>query len=179
MKKNGIPTACETDIYGALSMLIQFASTLEKNPPHFMDWTIKHQEKENIFMTFHCGNAPISLCSKSSKPLLREHFIFSNTLGLQNSCGTCEFQLKEGIMSFNRLTELDGDFKILTTKGEVLRDQRKLRGSWAWIKVDDLDRLYKKIIDEGFTHHASSIFGDITKEIEIFCKFSGIKAIYV
>lgn len=175
----GIPTACETDVYGALSMLIQYKAGKEKTPPHFMDWTIKHQEKDNIFMTFHCGNAPLSLCSKDSQPVLREHFLFGNIMGIEKSLGTCEFQLKEGIMSFCRLNELSGEFKMLVSKGKVVKDKRNLRGSWAWVKVNDLDCLYKTIIEEGFTHHASSIYGDIIKEVENFCKFTGIKAIKV
>ena len=176
---SGIPAACETDIYGALSMLIQYKASNEKMPPHFMDWTIKHQEEDNIFMTFHCGNAPLSLCSKGSKPVMKGHFLFENIMGIEKSLGTCEFQLREGFISFCRLNELNGEFKILLSKGEVQYDKRDLRGSWGWVKVENLENLYRTIIEEGFTHHASSIYADINREIENFCKLTNIKIIKV
>jgi len=179
LTNSGIPTACETDIYGALTMLIQFNASLQKSPPHFMDWTIMHQEKDNAFMSFHCGNAPLSLCSPLSKPVIREHFLFVETLGRDNSCGTCEFQLKEGAVVLNRLTESECTFKMLITKGNVENENKKLRGSWSWVRVDNLDKLYRTIIEEGFTHHASMVYGDFSEEIENFCKFVGISTVIV
>jgi L-fucose isomerase-like protein len=176
---SGIPTACETDIYGSLTMLIQYNASLQKSSPHFMDWTIKHQEKENVFMSFHCGNAPLSLCSPASKPAIKRHFLFEETLGKDNSCGTCEFQLKEGQVVLNRLTESECRYKMLITKGTVENETKNLRGSWSWIKVDNLDKLYRTIIEEGFTHHASMAYGDYSKEIENFCKFIGINTVIV
>ena len=128
-------------------------------------------------MTLHSCNASLFLCSKVSKQILREHFIFGKIMKKEKTFGTCEFQLKEGFMSFSRLTETDGNFKMLITNGEVLKDKRNLRGSWAWIKVGDFDKLYRTIIEEGFIHHASSVFGNITKEVGIFCKFIGIKPV--
>lgn len=179
LTNSGIPTACETDVYGALTMLIQYNASLQKSSPHFMDWTIMHQEKENVFMSFHCGNAPLSLCSPASKPVIRRHFLFEEILGKENSCGTCEFQLKEGAVVLDRLTESECTYKMLITKGTVENENKNLRGSWSWVKVDNLDKLYRTIIEEGFTHHASMVYGDFSKEIENFCKFVGINSVVV
>lgn len=179
LTNSGIPTACETDVYGALTMLIQYNASLQKSPPHFMDWTIMHQEKTNVFMSFHCGNAPISSCSSISKPVIRSHFLFEKTLGKKNSYGTCEFQLKEGPVILNRLAESECTYKMLITKGFVENENENLRGSWSWVKVDNLDKLYRTIIEEGFTHHASMAYGDFSKEIENFCKFASINTVIV
>lgn len=54
----GIVASCEVDIYGALTMLVQYLAALKTTPPHFIDWTIQHQEQENVFLAWHCGNAP-------------------------------------------------------------------------------------------------------------------------
>ena len=65
MTDSGIMTSCEADIYGTLTMLIQYLASLETTAPHFIDWTIKHQEKDNVFLAWHCGNAPPSIaCQK-------------------------------------------------------------------------------------------------------------------
>lgn len=177
--EQGIPVSCEVDIHGALTMLVQYKASLEKIYPHFIDWTIKHQEEENVFLSFHCGNAPVSLCHPKSKPILREHFTLSSVCGDKNSEGCCEFQLKEGKVTINRLVEFKNQFKMLITDGEIMHDPRDLRGSWSWIKVKDLKKLYRTIIEEGFIHHASIIHGDYGKAIREFCKISEIEIIEV
>ncbi|HMN59091.1 MAG TPA: hypothetical protein PJ988_01930, partial [Anaerolinea sp.] len=35
----GILTACEADVIGALSMLVNYAAALQQTVPHFVDWT--------------------------------------------------------------------------------------------------------------------------------------------
>jgi L-fucose isomerase-like protein len=68
---------------------------------------------------------------------------------------------------------------MLITKGSVENENRNLRGSWSWVKVDNLDKLYRIIIEEGFTHHASMVCGDFSKEIGNLCKFAGIDIVIV
>ncbi|MDD5600930.1 MAG: hypothetical protein PHC87_04165, partial [Actinomycetota bacterium] len=72
-----------------------------------------------------------------------------------------------------------GKFRMLSTTGEAIPDSRVLRGSWKWVKVKDLKKLYRVVIEEGFVHHASIIFGDLSKEMKLFCKFAGIDTIEV
>ena len=175
----GIPVSCEVDILGALTMLIQYKASLEEACPHFIDWTIKHQEKENIFLAFHCGNAPTSLCNPKFKPVIREHFVLGKVCNRENTEGCCEFQLNAGKVTINRLVELKNKFRMLVTEGEIIYDPRKLRGSWSWIKVRDLDKLYRTIIEEGFIHHASIIHGEYNKAIKEFCKIMQVEIIEV
>ncbi|MCJ7666536.1 MAG: hypothetical protein MUO59_07370, partial [Actinobacteria bacterium] len=176
---SGIMSACEVDIHGAITMVIQNLLTFKKDAPHFIDWTIQNQEDENTFLAWHCGNAPTSLQCKSCNPQINTHSILGEQIGYDKSYGTAEFQLKEGIVTLNRLVEVDGRFKMLSTVGEAVPDNRTLRGSWKWIKVKDLKKLYRTIIEEGFVHHASMIFGDLRKEMDTFCKFAGIDIIEV
>ena len=61
----------------------------------------------------------------------------------------------------------------------IENENKKLRGSWAWVRVNNLDKLYRTIIEEGFTHHASMVYGDFSGEIENFCKFVGISTVIV
>lgn len=175
----GIMTSCEVDIYGALTMLVQYLASFEATPPHFIDWTIQHQERENVFLAWHCGNAPPSLVRKGSTVAIRCHSILGATLGLERCMGTAEFQLKPGVVTLCRLAEHDGQFKMLITKGESLESEQNLRGSWSWVKVADLDRLYRTLVKEGFVHHASLIHGDYSRAIEIACEFLGIETVSV
>jgi len=176
---SGIMCACEVDIHGAITMVVQHLLTYKQDVPHFIDWTIQNQENENMFLAWHCGNAPISLKCKSCRPQINTHSVLGWQIGYDKSYGTAEFQLKEGLVTLNRLVEVGGRFRMLSTTGEAVPDNRTLRGSWKWIKVNDLKRLYRTIIEEGFIHHASMIFGDIRREMDTFCKFTGIDVIEV
>ncbi|MCD6469428.1 L-fucose/L-arabinose isomerase family protein [Candidatus Bathyarchaeota archaeon] len=174
----GIMTACEVDVYGALTMLIQYLASLKKTPPHFIDWTIQHQEKENVFLAWHCGNAPPSLACEGCKRFVREHFIMENTKP-GKACGTIEFQLKPGVVTICRLIEYDGEFKMLVTKGEIKQSADNIRGAWSWIEVPNLKFLYRVLVEEGFIHHASIIHGDYTEAIIDACRLLGIETIVV
>jgi len=179
LTNQGIMTSCEVDIYGALTMLIQYLASLKTTPPHFVDWTIRHQEKENVFLSWHCGNAPPSLACEGCVPTIREHSILSQVLGVEHSMGTGEFQLKPGVVTICRLVEYDGKFKMLITKGNIEKSDQHLRGSWAWVKVPNLDLLYRTLVEEGFIHHASLIHGDYAKPIADACKLLGIETVSV
>ncbi|MGD0855544.1 MAG: L-fucose/L-arabinose isomerase family protein [Dehalococcoidia bacterium] len=179
LNDQGIITSCEVDIYGALTMLIQYLASLNTMPPHFIDWTIQHQKKEDVFLAWHCGNAPPSLACKGCNIALRSHSILSKQVGAESSVGTAEFQLKPGIVTLSRLTEIDGKFKMLITNGESEKSDQVLRGSWSWVKVPDLNRLYNTLVYEGFTHHASMIHGDYAQSINDACRFLGIETVIV
>ena len=175
----GIMTSCEVDIYGALTMLVQYLASLKATPPHFIDWTIQHQEKENIFLAWHCGNAPPSLVSNRSKVKISYQSVLGVTLGVERSMGTAEFQLRPGVVTLCRLHESQGKFKMLITTGEAVESDQTLRGSWSWVKVADLKKLYGTLVNEGFVHHASLVHGDYTRAIKDACELLEIETVTV
>ena len=175
----GLLTACEVDIYGALTMLVQHLAALKTTRPHFIDWTIQSQEKKNVFLAWHCGNAPPSLVCRGCRINLRSHSILSKPLGEKRTVGTAEFPLKPGVVTLNRLIERDGRFKMLITKGKIIPTDQALRGSWSWVQVEDLDKLYRTLVKEGFTHHASLIHGDYTAVVKDACELLAIDTVIV
>jgi L-fucose isomerase-like protein len=174
MTDRGVMTSCEVDIYGALTMLLQYLASMGETVPHFIDWTIQHQEKANTFLSWHCGNAPPSLACKTGNVTLRYHSILGESLGIENSKGTGEFQLKAGEVTLCRLQEHDGQFKMLIAKGKTAVSKQNLRGSWCWVEVPNLELLYNTLVKEGFTHHASLIHGDFVQPIKQACEHMGI-----
>jgi L-fucose isomerase-like protein len=175
----GIMASCEVDIYGALTMLIQYRASLNKVAPHFIDWTIQHQELKDTLLAWHCGNAPPSLSCKGCKPDISYHSILGPSLGVDHSMGTGEFELKPGVVTLCRLQEYKGKFKMLVTKGNIIESKQINRGSWSWVKVPDLDKLYNTLINEGFVHHASLIHGDYAQAISDACKTMSIEVVSV
>lgn len=179
LTQKGIMTACEADIHGALTMLVQYMTSLEETVPHFIDWTIQHQSKPNVFLAWHCGNAPLTLKAPNSQICINSHSIFAKVLGKDRTGGTAEFQLKPSPVTISRIVEYDGLFKMFITTGKIIPSKDNLRGSWSWVQVKDLDRVYRTLIQEGFIHHASLIYGDLKRALTNFCLFTGMKAVVV
>jgi len=179
LTQSGIMCSCEVDIYGALTMLVQYEASLETTPPHFIDWTIQHPKNSNVFLAWHCGNAPPGLVCTGCPAALRYHSIMYRDVGVERSYGTAEFRLKPGPVTICRLVEYRGEFKMLITRGEAIEEEAEFRGSWVWVRVPDLDKLYRTLIEEGFIHHASLIHGDYVEPIAEACKLLGIKTVIV
>ena len=175
----GMMCACEADVYGALTMWVQYLASLKDTVPHFIDWTIQHQEMEDVFLAWHCGNAPACLACDPGSVALREQAFVSRAVGAEKAQGAIELQLKPGPVTICRLVEYDGAFKMLITNGEIIHTEDVLRGSWGWVRVPDLACLYRVLAEEGFIHHASMIHGDIADAVVSFCRFTGIEIVRV
>ncbi|MCL5110040.1 MAG: hypothetical protein M1401_14505 [Chloroflexi bacterium] len=177
----GMMTACEVDVLGALDMLTQYHAARQTTKPHFIDWTIQHRSRPNTFLAWHCGNAPYSLRRPGTEVVLRNRWRgLDEPIPLEDDgAGAREFQLRTGAVTLSRLVEDGGEYKMLITGGEIVDDPAPERGSHAWVEVPDLDKLYNTLIDEGFIHHASLIHGDHRRALREFCRFVGVKTVVV
>ena len=174
----GIMTACEVDVYGALTMIMQYSASLGSTPPFFIDWTIRHPTKPNIFLAWHCGNMPPSLCASGACGV-GYHSVMYREVGKERCYGTLEGRVKPGVVTISRLVEYDGEFKLFITRGRVVEEPGEFRGSWAWVEVPDLDKVYRTLVEEGFVHHASMIHGDYVEPLKNAAKLLGIKTVIV
>jgi L-fucose isomerase-like protein len=174
---SGVMAACEVDVYGALTMAMQYAASLGRSVPFFIDWTIKHPTRENVFLAWHCGNMPPSLCHGVCR--LGFHSVMYREVGAERSYGTVDGRMKPGTVTISRLVEYDGEFKLFLTKGRIVEEPGEFRGSWAWVEVPDLDRVYRTLIEEGFVHHASMIHGDLTEPLTAAAKLLGVRVVMV
>jgi L-fucose isomerase-like protein len=175
-------TACETDILGAVSMLAQYQAALGQTLPHFIDWTIQHREHPNRLLAWHCGNAPTCLARDSGEIALRSRRDMTGEVPVHEGdpmAGLCQFQLKPGPVTFCRLAEYDGEWKMLIARGEIVPSDETLAGTWAWVEVSDHAHLYRTLVEEGFIHHASMIHGDQSAALAQACKFLDIKPVIV
>lgn len=178
----GMLTACETDVLGALAMLVSYQSAMGETVPHFIDWTIQHRENPNWLLAWHCGNAPSCLARDPARTALRSRNDMTGTLPIAKRdpmAGLAQFQIKPGRVTFCRLVEYDNAWKMLITTGEIIPSEETLAGTWAWVQVKDHARLYRTLVEEGFVHHASMIHGDQTQVLILACKFLGIRPVIV
>jgi len=175
-------TACETDVMGSLAMLTNYQAALGETLPHFVDWTIQHREDPNVLLAWHCGNAPVSLAQTRGEIALRSRYDMKGVLPVEPGdpqAGLAQFRVRPGRVTFCRLAEYDGEWKMLIAPGEIIPSEETLAGTWAWVRVRDHARLYRTLVEEGFIHHASMIHGDQVEALKLACKFLDIQPIVV
>ena len=182
MTQRQMLTACETDVLGALAMLISYQAALGETLPHFVDWTIQHRENPNCLLSWHCGNAPVSLAANPADVALRSRRDMTGEVECDEGdaqAGLYQFQIKAGKVTFCRLAEYDNEWKMLIAIGDIIPSDETLAGTWSWVQVTDHAKLYRTLIEEGFIHHASMIHGDQTAALLQACKFLDIKPVVV
>ena len=177
---NGLLTACETDVLGALAMLVSYRAALGETVPHFVDWTIQHRDNPNWLLAWHCGNAPLCLAGDPSQTALRSRRDMKGELPVDEGdamAGLYQFQVKPGVVTLCRLAEYDNRWKMLIATGRIVPSEETLAGTWSWVEVKDHARLYRTLVEEGFVHHASMIHGDQTRILLQVCKFLDIQPV--
>ncbi len=182
LTENEMLTACEVDVVGALSMMVNYYAGMGRIKPHFIDWTIQHRENENWLLAWHCGNAPVSLAADPTKTALRSRRNMTGEGEIVEHDGTAglyQFQIAPGPVTFCRLAEYDGEWKMLIATGEIVPSDEDLAGTWSWVEVTDHAELYRTLVEEGFIHHASMIHGDQVDVLLEVCEFLDIEPVVV
>jgi len=150
MSENYLPSACEVDVMGALTMYaMQLASG---SPSALVDWNNNYGTDEDKCVLFHCGN-----WAKSFLPDARVSTapILGTTLGEQNTYGALEGRTPGGPLTFGRITtdDLRGVIRAYVGEGELTNDELRTFGTRAVARVPQLQKLMRYICNEGFEHH--------------------------
>jgi L-fucose isomerase-like protein len=157
LTRMGVPVACEGDVLGALSMLMQRELTRGRAIPWLADILMLHPTQADQFLAWHCGNASAELAAPGEKPHAKPHC--SYPAGLPGALAAGEFPLREGEVSLNRLVEHHGEFRLLHVPGRLVSSTDRMRGSWGWVSVENRERMLRTVVEEGFVHHVSLIPG--------------------
>lgn len=152
MSNNLMPSACEVDITGAVSM---YALTLAtQRPAALVDWNNNYADEEDKCVFFHCGN-----WAKSFYPdfTMRNAEILATTLGEENTYGAINGRVPAGPMSYARITtdDVNGVIRSYVGDGKITEDELETFGSRAVVKVPGLQNLLTHICKFGFEHHAA------------------------
>ena len=119
MSDNLIPSACETDVPGTLSMyMLALASG---TPSALLDWNNNYGSNPDKCVCFHCSNLPKHFF-KEVKMDYQE--IIAGTVGKENTFGTCVGRVKAGVMSYARYSTDDrnGVIRGYTGPGKFTED---------------------------------------------------------
>ncbi|MCL1788435.1 MAG: fucose isomerase, partial [Defluviitaleaceae bacterium] len=186
----GIPVACETDIYGALSEYILTCAT--DLPPTLLDINntvpqdmydankdvLKGYSLTDIFMGFHCGNTPI--CHMEGAEM-KYQLIMRRLLEPDSepdiTRGTLEGVLKSGNITLFRLqSTADCKLRSYIAHGESIKMDPKSFGSIGVIAINEMARFYRHVlIEKRYPHHAALGYGHVGKAIYSALKMLGIE----
>jgi L-fucose isomerase-like protein len=150
MSERFMPSACETDVTGVLTMYaMQLAAG---SPAALVDWNNNYGDDENKCTLFHCGNWAKSFLPDikiASAPIL------GSTLGLENTYGALEGRTPAGPLTYGRVTtaDADGAIRCYVGEGELTNDELNTFGTRAVAHVPQLQELLRFVCRRGFEHH--------------------------
>jgi L-fucose isomerase-like protein len=164
-----LPSACEVDITGVLSMYaLQLASG---QPSALADWNNNYADDRDLCVLFHCGNWAKSFLPEAE---IKTAPILGSTLGEENTYGTLWGRTPEGPLSFARISTDDtlGLIRSYVGEGQLTADPLDTFGARAVVKVPGLQRLLKYICKNGFEHHVaingSQVAGVLAEAFETY-----------
>ena len=175
MGERGRPSACESDVVGAVSMLA--AQLAAGSPPALMDWNNNISGDGDRCIVLHCSNFPKSFfaCPEIDIGCLD---VLGSVLGQERTFGACKAQVAAGPVTFIRITTDDvrGEMKMYVGEGEFEDEEIPTKGGVASCRVPGLQRLLRYICDNGFEHHVCFVRGHVADVLEeAFGKYMNIE----
>lgn len=154
-----IPSACETDLAGAVSM---YALALAAGTPSVLaDWNNNFAEDRNKCVCTHCGNFAKSFIKNDIK--LAPLGVLGRTLGKIDTFGAVDGKVTEGDFTFFRISTDDtrGTIKSYLGQGSMTNESYPMDGCIAVTAVNNLQKLMKHICKNGFEHHVALVRGHV------------------
>jgi len=162
MSNNLIPSACEVDVCGTISM--HALAVASETPSALLDWNNNYGDDPDKAVCFHCSNLP-----KHFFQDVRMDFqeIIAGTVGKENTFGTCVGRVKAGAMSFARFSTDDtaGVMRGYTGEGRFTDDPLNTFGGAGVVQIPHLQRLLHYICENGFEHHVAANFSTVAGAI--------------
>lgn len=164
MSENMLPSACEVDVTGTLSMYaMQLASG---SPSALVDWNNNYANDDEKCVLFHCGNWAKSFLPDieiSTAPIL------GTSVGEENTYGALSGRTPASPLTYGRIStdNSKGIMKAYIGEGALTDDELRTFGNRAVAKIPDLQGLMKYVCRNGFEHHVvmnASKTADILKE---------------
>lgn len=159
-----MPSACEVDVMGALSM---YALALASGaPPAILDWNNNYGHEEDLCVCTHCGNYPKSFIGDT--PEVGELDVLGETIGREKCFGAVKGKVKPGPMTYFRLSTDDrrGMVKCYLGQGDFTDDPFGMDGGIAVTRVPELRKLMRFVTQNGFEHHVAMVRGHHADVVE-------------
>jgi L-fucose isomerase-like protein len=147
-----MPSACETDITGAIGM---YAMALASSKPSaLVDWNNNYGDDPDKGVVFHCSNLPKDFFSDVE---MSYQDLIAETVGQENTYGTVVGRIRSGPFTYCRVSTDDarGIIRVYVGEGEMTDDPLKTFGGYGVVHIPDFQGLLKHICEKGFEHHVA------------------------
>jgi L-fucose isomerase-like protein len=162
MSENLIPSACEVDVLGTVSM---YALTLaSETPSALLDWNNNYGSDPNKAVCFHCSNLPKHFFNEVKMDFQQ---IIAGTVGKENTFGTLDGKVKAGSMTFARFStdDFEGTVKGYVGEGRFTDDPLNTFGGAGVVEIAKMQDLLRYICEHGFEHHVAANFSSVSPSI--------------
>jgi L-fucose isomerase-like protein len=147
-----MPSACETDVTGAIGMYaMQLASG---RPSALLDWNNNYGDDPNKGVVFHCSNLPAAVFADMKMDYQE---IIAGTVGKENTYGTVVGRIKSWPFTYCRVATDDerGVIRAYLGEGQLTDDAVETFGGYGVVDIHDFQGLLHHICDNGFEHHVA------------------------
>ncbi|MGH7593035.1 MAG: L-fucose/L-arabinose isomerase family protein [Gemmatimonadales bacterium] len=153
MSNDLLPSACEVDVCGTLSM---YALALaSESPSALLDWNNNYGDDPDKAVCFHCSNLP-----KHFFDSVRMDYqeIIAGSVGKENTYGTCVGRVRASPMTFARFStdDLTGRIRGYVGEGRFTDDSLDTFGGAGVVEIAGLQGLLRYICEQGFEHHVAA-----------------------
>lgn len=164
MSEKLLPSACEVDTMGTLSM---YALTLaSETPSALLDWNNNYGNNPDKAVCFHCSNLPKHFFNEGVKMDFQQ--IVAGTVGKENTYGTLDGKVKAGAMSFARFSTDDftGTIRGYVGEGAFTDDSLNTFGGAGVVEIPNMQKLLRYICENGFEHHVAANFANVAAPVK-------------
>jgi len=152
LAERGIPCATEVDIHGAVSSVMLQAAGMGCEPTFLADLTIRHPERDDAVLLWHCG-FPLSRAHSDSRRVLGPHWILPGI-----PPGSCHWRMQDGPITICRFDGDRGDYRLFLGEGETCEGP-ETQNVYAWMKVRDWPSWERTLIMGPYIHHVAAAYG--------------------
>ena len=159
-----MPSACEVDVAGAISM---YALALASGaPPALLDWNNNYGREPNKCVGTHCGNFPKSFLGV--EPEISNLDVLGTTIGPEKCFGAVKGKVAPGPMTYFRIStdDLAGKVKGYVGDGTFTADPFAMDGGIAVIELPRMRELFTHLCRHGFEHHVAMVRGNHASVVE-------------
>jgi L-fucose isomerase-like protein len=153
MGQRHLPSACETDVTGALSM---YALLLASGSiPALLDWNNNYGQHPDYCVCTHCSNYPKSFMGNEVE--ISKLDVLGTVIDREKCFGAVKGKVAGGSMTYFRISTDDtkGRIKSYLGEGQFTEDSFGMDGGIAVCRVKDLRKLLGYICQNGFEHHVA------------------------
>jgi L-fucose isomerase-like protein len=147
------PSACETDITGAIGMYAMALASGKASA--LLDWNNNYGDDPDKGVIFHCSNLPKAFFADVKMDYQE---IIAGSVGKENTYGTVVGRiLPSAPFTYCRVSTDDerGVIRAYLGEGQLTDDPLETFGGYGVIEIPNFQRLLHHICENGYEHHVA------------------------